>query len=487
MQFAIGVEKASSHSLSVYGKSRDGKAIFSRVFFAFSLALISVFLGLVATFIHWKIVISIFGLPLVLLFGFFFPLFAFVVALMFLFGVVPEAIVAALPLGKASLRPAELILIFLFFTVLFKARAGGTNILKPMRVYIPLLILLGLGIVLGFLKGKLFSHNALAMSDARQYVGWLALPISIWFLQKKPIAFERAIICLAIFSAVLMVLQLVFGVQLIYGFRGAEEISKEFSGVTRSAIGGGLFVLVYAAYRLFFRACNETRHRFLLVFGAFILAGGVVASFNRAIWAGFFVLSLVLVFFKPKVKVGTLAPILYFLIFSLVSLCAVSVVKPGVVDAIVGRAFSVQSEGGKGSSLGFRFDENTQALAALRKDPILGVGFGGEYKRVFRQFGVGGGFDIETSYIHNGYLSLWLKLGAFGLLFPIVLLFVVFRRYKGTKFEVAGEAASKKFCAFLVILLFFISSLTSPDWTTLGQLTSLSIMLAILAVRDPVS
>lgn len=445
---------------------------------------LALFFGLAAAVLPWQFLVGVAGLPLLLLMGLAFPLPVFGISLLLMLGIVPEFIMAALPLGGASLRPPELILIFLFFVVFVKTKAGGVELIESLRPIGFLMVLLVVGLSVGFLKGTVLAHNTLALADARQFVGWLALPISIWFTHTRPAALQKLIIGIALLSSILMISQLAFGVQLIFGFRGAENLSEEFSDVTRSAIGGGLFFLIYAAYVLFLMACNNERFRWLSLFACIIVIGGVVASFNRAIWAGFVIGALLLLFLKPRTKFSFGAPLVILLLMVSLGISALFIAKPRIADALISRISSVQEEGRRGSSLGFRFDENEQALEAIRAHPFMGVGMGGEYKQSFRQLGADGGFSIENSYIHNGYLSLWLKLGVAGILFPLVLGASIVARYRNIfsnkrlrdedqiKIQVAAATAT--------IAVMYISALTSPDWTTLGQCAALGIFLALL-------
>ncbi|MCV2370153.1 O-antigen ligase family protein [Roseateles oligotrophus] len=448
--------------------------------------LLALFFGLAAAVLPWQFLVGIAGLPLLLLIGLAFPLPIFAISLLLMFGLVPEFIMAALPLGGAALRPPELMLIFLFVVVGFKSLVQGVSLVAPLKQIKVLLFVLALGLFLGVLKGKFVSHNVLAMADARQFVGWLALPISIWFLSTKPEVLHKLVIGIAILSAVLMLAQLALGVQLIFGFRGAETLGTEFRDVTRSAIGGGLFFLAYAAYSLFLSACHSEKNRLIYLVGCILAIGGVVASFNRGVWAGFVLCALLLLVFKPKTRHGFLMPLVALLLMVSIGLAGLFVAKPRVADAMLSRVLSLQEEGKRGSSLGFRFEENSQAVEAIRKNPLLGVGMGGEYKHAYRQLGVGGGFDTENSYIHNGYLSLWLKLGLMGAIIPVALLYFVGKGFanvaKNRSTEVPVEHKLKCLSAVAAIALSFVSALTSPDWSTMGQLAAFSIFIAILIV-----
>jgi len=444
---------------------------------------LAAFFGLATAVLPWQFLVGLLGLPVLLLVGAAMPTLLFIAALLLLCGIMPEFIMAALPLGGATLRPAELVLIFCFVAVMARVLLGRIDLLsrlKPLRL--PLFMLI-CGFTIGLVKGKLLANNTLALADARQYVGWLALPIGLWFAAVHPGRLQRILVGIALLAASLMILQLGLGVHLIFGFRGAEYLSKEFTDVTRSAIGGGLFLLGYAAYRLFLHACDGERWRWLALLGCLIAIGGIVASFNRAIWAGFAVGSLMLLILKPRTRHSTVMPFMVLLVGVCIGVAGLFVAKPRTADAVVERVLSVQEEGRRGSSLGFRFDENQQALTALRASPIVGVGMGGEYKRVYRQLSTTGSFDTEITFIHNGYLSLWLKLGIFGLVLPALLLFAGWRlrRESLASGQLAGTAG------FACLILLVVSMLTSADLSTSSGTAAIGSILALMlsARRKP--
>lgn len=469
----------------IYGRPSPRRRAASFVVPALGLFL-AFFFGLAAAVLPWQFLVGLLGLPVLLIIGAAMPTVLLVAALLLLFGLLPEFIMAALPLGGATLRPAELVLIFCFVAVMARVLLGRIDLLSPLKPLRWPLAVLVCGLVLGFVKGKLLSNNTLALADARQYVGWLGLVIAVWFAVAHPGRLQRIVVGIALLAAFLMILQLGLGVQLIFGFRGAEYLSKDFTDVTRSAIGGGLFFLAYVAYRLFLHACDGDRWRWSALLGCLIAIGGIVASFNRAIWAGFAVGALVLLIFKPRTRHSTLLPFAVLLTFLCIGIAGLFVAKPRAGDAIVERILSLKDEGRRGSSLGFRFDENQQALEAIRRNPVVGIGMGGEYKRAYRQLTKAGGFDIEDSFIHNGYLSLWLKQGIFGLVFPAVFIVTVWRLFwRGRRQNQNRPVLMDQMAVFSTVVLLYVSALTAPDWSTSSSLAAISILLAIAFVAKP--
>ena len=95
---------------------------------------------------------------------------------------------------------------------------------------------------------------------------------------------------------------------------------------------------------------------------------------------------------------------------------------------------------------------------------------------MYRQLSTAGGFDIETSFIHNGYLSLWLKLGVFGLVLPAALLVVGWhlRTARFGSSQVVGTAG------FASLVLLLVSMLTSADLSTSSGTAAVGCILALM-------
>lgn len=441
-----------------------------------------VFFGLASAVLPWQFVVAILGLPIVIFLAFSMPLAAFLLSLLLMFGLVPEFILASIPLAGARLRPPELLLMLVLVAISLRAWAiHDWRFLQPLRaLWLPLSLLVA-GLAGGFVYGKVILRNELALADARQFIGWCSLPVALWMSVHRQKWFERVILLLSLASATVMLLQFTTGVQFIYGFRGAESLSREYSDVVRSAIGGGLFLLAYSAYLLYLRSCSDARHRWWYLLGTLVLVGGLVVSMNRAVWAGFALGGLFVILFRPRGSRSQMPSLLGIVLMLSLMAGLTYTIKPRLFEAVLDRALSVAEEGQRGSSLGFRFEENRQATAALSRSPVLGVGMGGEYKRAFRQVEKSGSFDTETSFIHNGYLALWLKLGIAGVAFCLALAVGLTLMYLKTARHDRGPQASESrvraFAGLACVICFYVSALTSPDFSSLGQLAALGIVI----------
>lgn len=446
--------------------------------------LVAVFFGMASAILPPIFLLALFSIPIAFILAVAFPTLAFSGALVLMFGLLPPSVFASLPLGGATLRPPELILMLLLIALGFRSLGTWEDLAKPIKPLVVPLVVLCCGLLIGLTKGKLFLKNPQAMAEARQYFGWLALPLALWIAHHRPGKLHVIVMWIALIASAIMVFQLGSGIQLIYGFRGAEELSKDFKDITRSAIGGGTLFLCYAAYYLLGRFCEDTRNRFFTFLGLLLVVGGIAATFSRAVWAGAVVGGLIFLFITPKLKGSKAGTALLFATTALTGVLMLGIAAPRVGAAIEDRVLSVANEGKKGSSIGFRFDENGQAIESIKKSPILGIGLGGEYKRVFRQGDIGGGFNIETSFIHNAYLALWLKLGLAGLLFPVFLAFCLYTELrKLRKAPNTTEAPISKYAALATIAMMYVESITSPDWSQQGHISAASVMLVIFLSR----
>ena len=450
------------------------------------LVLILVILGIACAILPPLYILAFFSAPLAILIATIFPALALSTILLIAFGLVPSFLFPTLTFGGATFQPAELMLMFTFCIVLIKGYAEWKGILpraKPLRLA---LILLSAGLVIGLINGKLLGNYHYAMADFRQYLGWLALPIALWLASRNPESIHRIVLTIALLAAAMMAFQMLTGIRVIYGFRGAEILTKEFSDVSRSAIGGGEIFLIYAAYYLFVRFCEADRGRLWILLGMQLIFCGLIASFSRGVWAGFLLGGIIFIATLPQLKRNktSIAILIAALILGVGSLAVLAV--PRIGEAAVERVLSVKDEGKSGSSLGFRFDENQQALDAIKRSPIFGRGLGVEYKRAFRQSGSDGGFEVETSFVHNGYMNLWLKLGIVGLAYPFVLIFSLWKIVK-EKSKATGVADSsdrksmlRAYAAFSTLISFAVLGLTAPVWSTTITVAVASCLVALI-------
>lgn len=437
--------------------------------------------------------VAFFSLPVALLMAAAFPAGALFLALVVTFGLMPPFVFASLPLGKATVRPHELILFLTFALVFLKGLNDWRQILPSTRPLWTAFSTLGFALAIGLIQGKLFSNNPSALAEFRQFFGWLALPIALWLTWRNENTVHRIIMSIALIASAGMFFQLLTGIQVIYGFRGAEELSKEFQDVKRSAIGGGVVFLCYAGYYLFFRICDAARGRLLSFLGLLLILGGLIATFTRGIWLGFFLGGILFLALTPRFLIGKSKVISLVAVACLTAGLAITVYVPRVSDALIDRVTRVAGEGARGTSFGYRFSENTQAWLAIQTAPLLGKGLGAQFKAVYNQSGNTTGFSgDEAAFIHNTYLFLWVKLGILGLLYPVALvlgLFLYLRRR--SKSDLGNESNSnlrgrsvKKLAAFCCLVTTALYGMSSNEWAVFTTLAPLSCLIALIIAKE---
>ena len=431
--------------------------------------------------------ILLFGSMLLsLVFAVIFPSAAFFVFLLLVFGLLPSFLMSSLPLGGATIRPPEMILGFLLIVLSLKNIDRIQQIMSPAKVIAWPLYLLVMGLLVGFVVGKFLYHNELALAEFRQYFGWLALPVALFLADSKPGILHKMVIGISIVASLLMIFQLLTGIQVIYGFRGAEELSKSFVDIKRSAIGGGVLFQVYSAFWLFGHSCEGDRYRNWSLLGLSIIIGGIVAGFSRGVWAGLVVGGLVFLMMSPDIKKKKSSRLLFLGILLVSAGLVVAAAFPRIGESVVDRVTGIDKEGGRGTSVGFRLNEASQAWEKIKAHPITGLGLGAEYKRTFRQ-GTADGFNIEASFIHNAYLALWIKLGLAGVLFPFALLiYLTVNLRKGMKVMLVVSKLSEPMgslleqtAVFSTLVMMLVYSVSSPEWSQQGDIAAFATLLAI--------
>lgn len=293
------------------------------------------------------------------------------------------------------------------------------NLTKPILVF-ALLVLISL------LSGLFYFGNSLAFiyRDGRVFLYWLWFPVLYSIHSSTPEHSSRylanVIVATGILVAAIAVLQAFTGWQLsgVGRVGDLETVGAIQSGITRVQMPGFLFV-IFATLWISVASRFKEISTWLALPVLGLLAGGLIVNFGRALWLWTIISFLLSIFFVGKSKVvGYIAMLVSVL---LLGLSIVVIAKPEILNTVVERVASVQQEGGRGTSYGWREWENQDGLQMLRRNPVLGVGIGGEFRN---WLGALRTFEEHTRYMHNSYLFLALKIGVPGLL---ALLFVFWR------------------------------------------------------------
>jgi len=163
------------------------------------------------------------------------------------------------------------------------------------------------------------------------------------------------------------------------------------------------------------------------------------------------------------------------------SLLVLSRTESKVVDYVV--AFRERLEGmlsadilEPGETLSYRWEEIQLARAQISRHPIFGIGLHNPYRPAFYP----GEPQSLQRYIHNTYLSLWLKTGLVGLVsflwFSIVFLWRGFGKWRNTQDDFLRSVLLGLAVAYVGMML---SNLVAPSMVEPGSLASFGMILGL--------
>jgi O-antigen ligase len=214
------------------------------------------------------------------------------------------------------------------------------------------------------------------------------------------------------------------------------------------------------------------------VFSLLFLGGGflsLILTQSRGYWLAFLIsFSVVFIFVSAKKKNRM---VLYFSIILALTLGIAKIYFSDFFDlifnAILIRFESISTSAQVDISLLERFQESATVFSKIAINPILGYGFGTEYvKFIFFER-----IHISTSYIHNGYLAAWYKLGLPGLLILLGICVSIFRNsfriFKNSELlinKVLGLTIMATLAGMMLV------NNTSPQFLALDSIVLLTVM-----------
>lgn len=351
----------------------------------------------------------------------------------------------------------------------------------PRLLLISWFIILASGII-SAIYGWFFRNNFTwyVLSELQVFLIWLFTPAILMTFKTKS---TKKLIYFMFFMGFLVAIATIFqnftGISIAGGqideLNNAGRIS---TGVVRTPAAGKLFLQFSLLYSISYLCSNDSKehNKFFLWALAGLTAFSLLLTFGRAVWGstvfGLLLASILLGktnFWKTIMLITISTTFTAILIFS---------IKPELIDAIVDRVISVQREGGSQTSLGWRKLENEYAKQKIYSNPLLGIGLGGEYRPGYIDPNA---FQERTHYIHNGYLYLMLKLGAWSVCLPILLssiatmLGVKAMKNCRTCFERTSIATTTAMFWVSCFLMF-----TQPEWFNLPSIAFLAVNLALL-------
>ncbi|MGU5767037.1 O-antigen ligase family protein [Aeromonas allosaccharophila] len=333
----------------------------------------------------------------------------------------------------------------------------------------------------------LYNGYQFCISDAKRYLGLLSLSIFSLAEYKKQGISLKLIFIVGTLAAALMILQLTTGWHVFAGPKGFWEtgLSKGFENVARASAEGGNYIVVfmffYFSVRAFFGEGIQEKLTSILISCFYLF--GLIATYSRGIWAGVFI-GYIIVILISGIRKSISVLVIFMLVMTLVS-TAVYIAKPEIMEATIARAFSVTDEGGKGTSVGARLDENIQAITALKDNWLLGMGHGGEYKKYLNRWDVG--FVNQVTFIHNSYLWVAIKLGVIGIVsWALILSSLIAQAWCSISKKSSDEDKIISASVLATIIVYLVNGMTSPVWAQFSDLVALAILLVTVSSLNKV-
>ena len=229
---------------------------------------------------------------------------------------------------------------------------------------------------------------------------------------RKLVAFSAG---LAFLVSVVAIVQVVVGPNLILfnvdGFEALVRVDPA-TGFLRVRPPGLYLVYAAAAWslcRLVWGAPGRGRvaSAVLLI----VSLAGIALSFNRNMLVGLVIgVSVAFLFARRKGRAVALVLVMgVLLIGGLLTISAGSLNQP-----VVARFASLLDSGERGSALSDRAMESAAAWQAVSRKPLTGVGWGPGYGALATRLSRGTVTTFERPWIHNQYLSFWVRAGILG-------------------------------------------------------------------------
>jgi hypothetical protein len=390
-------------------------------------------------------------------------------------GFIPSQLLPSFTFGTSVVRAEECFLILLciigFIRIVFRK-----NIFINSSLYYPVYFLFLLSVfstvlAIGFRNKPSFILIELRIILYYIFVFLIALGVSS---KKELNSTLKIVVTLSIILSLTVIIQSVTGIQLRnYGAVTALNTADSIQhGITRSRFGGLVFLAVFSFVYTLARLSRKELSSWVAISILGIIGFAILVTFGRATWMGCFISVLVL-----SIWLGWRNFIHIWIILiplGMIGIMSAFLIQPTFVDAIVTRAMSVGEEVHAGSSYEWRQRENKYAMQTIQKNPILGVGLGGEFKRPERDNIMQ---KMETHFLHNSWLWFILKFGVLGIVFPIWWVLVVLRKAKKLNTSLSISCAS-------TLLAPVVVGATQMEWTTPFGILGITTMIGLLVAHS---
>lgn len=272
------------------------------------------------------------------------------------------------------------------------------------RLFLCLLLLLPIGVAIGIING---AAPYLAVGETTYFFGVLVYFPLRKHLNKKQFeliltSIIGLIIAYVLIRNILNYRQLIVQAILSWQAEKARVAANE------------VILMIGALFCLSSAALTKVRVKQLFFTASFVLfLGGLILTQSRGYWLAF-AFGAFLIFYSIN-RSGKLRILLTFLLLSSSSIIVANIFFSDFLNVILNgllERFSTIGSTKLDISLQERVLESETVFKMMLNNPIAGYGFGYTYTKKILFYS----FFEETSYVHNGYLAIWLKLGLLGLI-----------------------------------------------------------------------
>ncbi len=338
------------------------------------------------------------------------------------------------------------------------------------KTYLVLLIFVGYGIVLGFLTGGLMKNR---IDDIT-----LMFPILTYFVLRDQMADDKVV------RNILIILVVMILFIALRNIRNYQQILLEAVmdwQIQKARVAKNEVFLLAGAVGFFILQAYQTkwipRLFYLGVFG--FMFAGLILTQSRGYWLAFVLAAGVFMLFSDR-GARVRAIITTTLLGIVAVTIAFTVYYSATMVVIENLAYRLSLTGGSqmDPSLLERVLETRSVWDLVKLNPFAGYGFGYVYQR----YGVIAGYWTHTSYVHNGYLAVWFKMGLFGMLAAIAYLIMIAR----TGYDVFKQATTPFARITALIILcqvvgMMLVNITSPQFLGFDSMLLLAVMGAMVA------
>ena len=361
----------------------------------------------------------------------------------------------------------------------FDERIRNTDLILPWSAFLGAWLVLW---VIAFTRGYFIEQYPLAIPDARKHFGWLMIVVAAFVERQRPWRLHSIALAIATILSVELLVQAASGRLILAQIYEFKAEASDGSSVPRGTTWGAEYLMMYAVYysvqRLTATVEPSRLRRTLPVL--LLNMAGLLCTFTRGIWVAAIAGLFFLVLFSGPLRIRLGLRLGIAAAVAVAILIGLSATGNKLADAVVGRALSYKEEGGRGTSVGARLDENRQAFKPMRENFVAGLGHGGEYKTYLNPEDL---FVEQAIYIHNGYFYIQLKYGILGILSLLLLIGLVVRVSAWVRRRIPPEdpwfwrSQAGMGCMFA----FAVNAVSSPVWLEFGPTMGLCCALTHIA------